>query len=89
VGPDARERLAAEASRYAQRPRSYARLFAEQDAGERDWPGVAASDADDVPGLLQPYRAALDTCVVRALPAGDELTDLVAVAVAAARGTSG
>ena len=39
----------------------------------------------EVPELLAPYRAALDSCVVRALPAGDSIAELVEIAEAAAR----
>lgn len=85
IGADAGTRLAAEAGRYARRPRSYGRLFMEQETAGRGWPGVAAADAAEVADLLRPYREALDSCVVRAMPAGDEPADLVAVAKAAAR----
>jgi alkanesulfonate monooxygenase SsuD/methylene tetrahydromethanopterin reductase-like flavin-dependent oxidoreductase (luciferase family) len=85
IGPDADVRLSEEASRYARRPRSYGRLFAEQRTERGSWPGVAAATASEVRDLLRPYREALDSCVVRAMPAGDALDDLVAVAEAAAR----
>jgi len=85
IGQDAAARLADEASRYMRRPRSYGRLFAEQEAHDGRWPGVAAGTGEEVAALLRPYRAALDSCVVRALPAGDTLGDLTAVAEAAAR----
>lgn len=83
VGADAEARLAREAERYARRPRSYGRLFAEQGAGVRGWPGVAAAGADQVAALLSPYREALDSCVVRALPASDSVDGWLAVARAA------
>lgn len=83
VGADADHRLAAEAEKYARRPRSYAVLFADQATGERGWPGVAARAADAVPDLLLPYRESLDSCVVRALPTRDSLDGWLAVARAA------
>ena len=81
VGPDANERLAAEVARYRRRPRSYGRLFAEQHPDEI--PGVAAQTSDAVAALLAPYRDALDSCIVRALPVGDAPEDWLAVARAA------
>jgi alkanesulfonate monooxygenase SsuD/methylene tetrahydromethanopterin reductase-like flavin-dependent oxidoreductase (luciferase family) len=83
VGPSARERLATEAARYQGRPRPYSRLFDDQEVALRGAPGVAASDPAEVPGLLAPYREALDSCIVRALPASDALEDWLAVAEAA------
>lgn len=83
VGPDARERLAAEADRYRGRPRPYVRLFDEQDAMGPRVPGVAAERPEDAPRLLAPYRDALDGCVVRALPAGESVEELSAIAEAA------
>lgn len=67
IGPDAPDRLAAEGERYRHRPRPYTLLFDAQEATERGVPGVASVDPADVPARLAPYRAALDTCVVRAL----------------------
>lgn len=84
IGPDAPERLAAEADRYRHRPRPYVRLFDEQGAEDERIPGVAAIDPTAVPALLAPYRSALDSCVVRALPADDSLDELISVAAAAA-----
>ena len=74
----------AEGRRYTTRPRPYKRLFEEQGAGERGAPGVAATERSQVPGLLAPYRAVLDSCVVRALPAGPSVDELLAIAEAAA-----
>jgi alkanesulfonate monooxygenase SsuD/methylene tetrahydromethanopterin reductase-like flavin-dependent oxidoreductase (luciferase family) len=82
VGPGAQERLAAERERYAARtPRPYARLFAAQP--DESIPGVAAEDPASTPALLAPTRDALDRCVVRALPAVDDLEGWLAVARAA------
>jgi alkanesulfonate monooxygenase SsuD/methylene tetrahydromethanopterin reductase-like flavin-dependent oxidoreductase (luciferase family) len=78
---DAQGRLATEAARYRRRPRSYGRLFAEQDADEI--PGVAAETPVAVAALLAPYREVLDSCIVRALPVGDAPEDWLAVARAA------
>lgn len=69
VGPDALPRLTAEADRYRGRPRPYARLFDAQQTSARGVPGVAAAQRAEAVALLAPYRAALDSCVVRALPA--------------------
>jgi alkanesulfonate monooxygenase SsuD/methylene tetrahydromethanopterin reductase-like flavin-dependent oxidoreductase (luciferase family) len=84
LGPDADDLLQAEGRRYTTRPRPYTRLFEEQGAGERGAPGVAATQPSQVPGLLAPYCAVLDSCVVRALPAGPAVEELLAVAEAAA-----
>jgi alkanesulfonate monooxygenase SsuD/methylene tetrahydromethanopterin reductase-like flavin-dependent oxidoreductase (luciferase family) len=86
LGPDAAMRLTAEADRYRRRPRPYARLFAEQEALDAGPPGVAAASGDQVAKLLAPYRAALDTCVVRALPSGDSPAELLEIAKAAVSG---
>lgn len=83
IGPDAEERLRAEANRYGGRPRPYARLFDEQEVAVRGVPGIAAGEAVSVPELLAPYRAALDSCIVRGLPAGDAPEDWLAIAEAA------
>ena len=68
VGPDAEERLATEAARYARRPRSYAVLFSEQGAGAARLarggggsPRAGACPAGALPGqprLLRRPRAA-------------------------------
>ena len=73
-----------EAGRYRGRPRPYTRLFEEQEADATHVPGVATTDPTRVPEQLAPYRETLDTCVVRALPAGDSLDELLAIARAAA-----
>jgi alkanesulfonate monooxygenase SsuD/methylene tetrahydromethanopterin reductase-like flavin-dependent oxidoreductase (luciferase family) len=84
IGTDARERLVAEANRYRGRPRPYTRQFAAQGAIADQVPGVAAEDPREVPALLAPYRDALDSCVVRALPVGEGVDELIAIAEAAA-----
>lgn len=83
IGPDAADRLTAEGERYRQRPRPYTRLFDAQEATERGVPGVAAADAREVPALLTPYRAALDSCVVRALPVASDAEGWLEIATAA------
>jgi len=83
IGPGAADRLAAEAARYQGRARPYARLFDAQEVALRGFPGIAAEDPAEVPGLLLPYLEALDSCVVRALPASDAVRDWLAVAEAA------
>ncbi len=82
VGPRAQERLAAERAHYAGDTSSpYARLFTAQP--DVPTPGVAAEDPAAIPALLAPHRAALDRCVVRALPAADDAQGWLAVARAA------
>jgi energy-coupling factor transporter ATP-binding protein EcfA2 len=81
VGLGAEERLAAEVERYARNGGWYERAIAAQGNGLI---GVACEDPDEVPAALAPYREALDTCVVRGLPAGDDLNDWLKVADAAA-----
>ncbi len=82
VGNGSAERLLAEQTRYAGRtPRPYARLFAAQP--QDPTPGVATDDPAAIPRLLAPHRAALDRCVVRALPVADTLDGWLAVARAA------
>lgn len=87
LGADAADRLLAEANRYRGRPRPYTRLFAEQGSDVYHVPGIAAVDPAAVPALLAPYRSALDTCVVRALPTSrstEELRQIARVAAGAA-----
>ena len=83
LGADAADRMLNEANRYRGRPRPYTRLFDEQDTDEARVPGIAAVDPAAVSALLAPYRTALDTCVVRALPAGSSAEELLAIARAA------
>lgn len=83
IGADADARLTAEADRYRGRPRPYTRLFAAQDVDSRGIPGIATAAAGDVATLLEPYRAALDSCVVRALPADPSMEGWLAIAEAA------
>jgi alkanesulfonate monooxygenase SsuD/methylene tetrahydromethanopterin reductase-like flavin-dependent oxidoreductase (luciferase family) len=82
VGAGAAERLAGEAARYASMPH-YGRHFAAMGVPPGSV-GVAARDADEAGAALEPYRAALDTLVVRALPA-DATLDAHAVIASAAR----
>lgn len=83
IGADAGARLTAEADRYRGRPRPYTRLFDAQEVGNRGIPGIAAADPREVHDLLEPYREALDSCVVRALPADPSMEGWLAVAEAA------
>ncbi len=84
IGPDAADRLVGEANRYRGRPRPYTRLFEAQETDETRVPGIAAVDPAAVPALLAPYRSSLDSCVVRALPAGESLEELLSIARASA-----
>ena len=83
IGSDAGARLTAEADRYRGRPRPYTRLFDAQEVDTRGIPGIATDDPRKVAALLEPYRAALDSCVVRALPADPSMEGWLAVAEAA------
>ncbi len=83
IGADAEARLTAEAARYRGRPRPYTRLFDAQQVDALGIPGVAASAPEGVAALLEPYRTALDSCVVRALPADPSMEGWLAVAEAA------
>lgn len=82
VGAGAADRLRAEMRRHAGHSSAYARIFSAQ----RGLVGVAARDAEELAAALLPYRALLDCCVVRALPAGDEIDAWLRVAEAAAPG---
>jgi hypothetical protein len=82
IGPDSRERLAAEAGRYARLP-SYVRGFAAMDVDPGSI-GVAVSDAREVPPLLAPYAEVLDETIVRALPPANDAESVIAIARAAA-----
>lgn len=86
VGPGAEERLAGEIERYTGSGESYARQIQEQGPGLI---GVACEDPMDLAAALAPYRVALDSCIVRALPAGDDVDAWLAVARAAAPRTLG
>jgi alkanesulfonate monooxygenase SsuD/methylene tetrahydromethanopterin reductase-like flavin-dependent oxidoreductase (luciferase family) len=81
VGPDARERLAAEARRYARSP-AYGRAFA---AMGRPFEEVGIA-AEDLRPQLSPYREVLDGVVVRALPREWRLDDVLEIARAAVTG---
>ncbi|HEX2194090.1 MAG TPA: LLM class flavin-dependent oxidoreductase [Candidatus Limnocylindria bacterium] len=84
IGNDAVARLVGEADRYRGRPRPYARHFDEQQVTGGHVPGVAVVDPREVSVALAPYRDALDSCVVRALPSGESATELIEIARAAA-----
>lgn len=83
VGTGATGRLTAEVERYTASGDWYARQIAEQGSGLI---GVACEDPVQLPAALAPYRAVLDSCVVRGLPSGDEVEDWLNVARAAAPG---
>lgn len=84
IGPDARERLAAEAGRYARVP-AYGRSFAAMGV-EPGTVGIAARSAAEVAPALAAYREALDETVVRALPARDDAESVLEVAGAGSAG---
>jgi alkanesulfonate monooxygenase SsuD/methylene tetrahydromethanopterin reductase-like flavin-dependent oxidoreductase (luciferase family) len=85
IGLGAEERLASEVARYAGTGGWYERAIAAQGSGLI---GVACEDPSEVPAALAPYREALDVCVARGLPAGDDLNDWLAIARAAAPPTA-
>ena len=82
VDPGGEERMRAEMGRYQQAPH-YARSFTEQHA---EVIGVALDrpDPDALAERLEPYREALDTCVVRGLPPSDEVDAWLEIAEVAA-----
>ncbi len=84
VGPGAEERLAAEIARNMRSGESYAQQIQEQGPGLI---GVACEDPAELGAALAPYRVALDSCVVRALPDADDVDAWLTVARAAAPGT--
>jgi alkanesulfonate monooxygenase SsuD/methylene tetrahydromethanopterin reductase-like flavin-dependent oxidoreductase (luciferase family) len=81
LGADAAERLRDEQRRYAGYGIGYRRALEEQ---EGEPVGVAAADAAELRPQLAAYRAVLDSCIVRGLPASDELDEWTAIAEAAA-----
>ena len=83
VGRGAGERLATEQARYLGYGGSYASVIrAQVDAGESQV-GIALAEPGGVPAALADYADALDTVVVRALPAEDTLEGWLTVARAA------
>lgn len=83
IGADSAERLGREAERYRQSTPAYAAAFAAQEIDDTAI-GIAVTDAGEVPQRLEPYRASLDTCVVRGLPASDDVDAWLEIAEAAA-----
>ena len=83
IGEGAGSRLRAEMDRYASRGRHYARAFTEQ---PNQLVGVALESEDPaaLAAALDPYRAAADTVVVRAIPTEDSVDGWLRVAHAAA-----
>jgi alkanesulfonate monooxygenase SsuD/methylene tetrahydromethanopterin reductase-like flavin-dependent oxidoreductase (luciferase family) len=79
VGPDARARIGQEAERYGTSG-AYGRAFAAMGV-PFDEVGISG---DDLTERVESYKAVLDGVVVRALPAGPALDDLLAIARAAA-----
>lgn len=81
-GADGADRIRNEIRRYRQAPH-YARAFGEQDA-ELIGIALASLDADRLAEELAPYREVLDTCVVRGLPATDDVDAWLEIAEAGA-----
>jgi len=81
-GPDARDRLGAEARRYARTP-AYGRAFDAMDV-PLETVGVAG---DDLAAQLTAYRDVLDGVVVRALPREWRLADVLSIMRKAAEST--
>jgi alkanesulfonate monooxygenase SsuD/methylene tetrahydromethanopterin reductase-like flavin-dependent oxidoreductase (luciferase family) len=84
TGDDARERLGAEARRYARSP-AYGRAFDTMHVRYRDV-GIAG---EDLAAQLVPYRSLLDGAVVRALPVEWDLQHALAIARLAAASGAG
>lgn len=82
VGAGAVERLRREQARYAGFGRHYARAFAAQ-RDELIGVAVEYGDAAEVAAALARYRGAVDTVVVRGLPATDDVDAWLEVARAA------
>lgn len=78
IGPDARERLAAEAARYARIP-AYGRSF-DAMAVDPATVGIAAAAAEDVTPALASYREVLDETVIRALPSSNDAAAVLEIA---------
>lgn len=85
VGPTSDQRLAIEAERYRRSSPSYAAAFAAQQV-EAATVGIACAEAADVPRGLEAYRSVLDTCIVRGLPASDDVDGWISLAEVAADG---
>ena len=83
IGAGSAERLAREAERYRQSTPAYAAAFAAQEIDDSAI-GIAVRDAADVPERLAAYRESLDTCIVRGLPATDDVDSWLEIADAAA-----
>lgn len=83
IGAESAERLGREADRYRQSTPAYSTAFAAQEIDDTAI-GVAVTDAREVAERLEPYRASLDTCVVRGLPASDDVDAWLEIAEAAA-----
>ena len=77
------ERLTAEQSRYHGYGGTYRSVIENQEARGEAPVGIAVDQAEHVPPALEPYRSALDTVVVRALPHEDSLDGWLEVARAA------
>lgn len=82
IGPDARERLAAEAARYARIP-AYTRRF-EAMGVDPGSVGIAVADPSEVASALAPYREVLDETVLRALPSSNDAAGVLVIARAGA-----
>ncbi|HJU52533.1 MAG TPA: LLM class flavin-dependent oxidoreductase [Acidimicrobiia bacterium] len=82
VGPEAKQRLRTEESRYREINEGHRRHFAAMDV-EVGSVGIAATRRAEVVEGLEPYESAVDLTIVRALATGDE-SSLIEVAEAAA-----
>ena len=83
LGPGSEARLRREMARYVTISSDFERIFAEQ--GNR-LVGIAldSTDPQTLAGHLLPYRDIVDTCVVRGMPATDDLDAWLQIAEAAA-----
>ncbi|MFN2483806.1 MAG: LLM class flavin-dependent oxidoreductase [Candidatus Limnocylindria bacterium] len=80
IGPDAEARLEREGERYRGSSPAYRAAFDARRGGV----GIAERSADGVADALRPYRAALDTVIVRAMPAADDVDAWLEIAEAGA-----
>lgn len=86
IGDEAAERIQAEMAGYQQAPH-YARSFGDQ-VSEVIGIALTRPDADELSERLAPYRAVLDTCVIRGLTESDDTEALLEFVELAAPRTS-
>jgi alkanesulfonate monooxygenase SsuD/methylene tetrahydromethanopterin reductase-like flavin-dependent oxidoreductase (luciferase family) len=83
IGPGSEQRLQDEMTRYARAGAHYARAL-RAEGGALIGVAVESGDGSAVAAALQPYRAVVDTVVVRGLPATDDVDAWLEIARAVA-----